>query len=103
MAINISINEGEGRLVVKVEGDLNNAATKQAVQGFAPIYGRTDCDVAIDCSGLNYISSSGLRLMLDVYKHTSANGNNAILCHLSDDIEEVFDLSGFLQLFKTEK
>ena len=103
MAINISINEEESRLVVKVEGDLNNAATKQAVESFAPIFLRTDCDVAIDCSELNYISSSGLRLMLDVYKHTSANGHDAILCHLSDDIVEVFDVSGFLQLFKTEK
>ena len=27
---------------------------------------------------------------------------NAILCHLSDDIQEVFELSGFLQLFKKE-
>ena len=59
--------------------------------------------MAIDCSALNYISSSGLRLMLDVFKHTNANGHDAILCHLSDDIEEVFDLSGFLQLFKLEK
>ena len=103
MAINISINEEEGRLVVKIVGDLNNTASKQAVESFAPIFLRTDCDVAIDCSELDYISSSGLRLMLDVYKHTSANGHDAILCHLSDDIVEVFDVSGFLQLFKTEK
>lgn len=102
MPINISINEQAGRLVVTVEGDLNNTATKQAVQSFAPIYEHTDCDVAIECSKLNYISSSGLRLMLDIYKHTRANAHNAILCHLPDDIKEVFDLSGFLQLFKVE-
>ena len=47
MAINISIKEQAGRLLVTVEGDLNNAATKQAVQSFAPIYEHTDCDVAI--------------------------------------------------------
>ena len=41
--------------------------------------------------------------MLDVFKHTSANGHNAILCHLSDDIAAVFALRGFLQLFKLEK
>ena len=103
MAINISVNEQKGRLVVTLEGELNNAATKQAVQSFAPIYERTDCDVAVDCAGLNYISSSGLRLILDVYKHASANGHDAILCHLSPDMEEVFDVSGFLQLFKIEK
>lgn len=103
MAINISIIEQGGRLVVTLEGDLNNAATKQAVQSLAPVYEHTDSDVAIECAGLNYISSSGLRLILDIYKHTSANGHKAILCHLTPDMEEVFDVSGFLQLFKIEK
>lgn len=60
-------------------------------------------DIVIECAGLNYISSSGLRLMLDVYKHASANGHNAFLAHLSDEIRDIFDISGFLQLFKIEK
>lgn len=102
MAINISINEQKGSLVVTVEGDLNNTATKEAVKSFAPIFERNDCDVVIDCAALNYISSSGLRMMLDVYKHTRANGHNAILRSMSDDIKEVFDISGFLQLFKVD-
>jgi len=41
--------------------------------------------------------------MLDVYKHASANGHNAFLAHLSDEIRDIFDISGFLQLFKIEK
>lgn len=103
MAIHISTHDQDGRLIVSVEGDLNNTATKQAVESFAPIFQRTDCDIVIDCAGLNYISSSGLRLMLDVYKHASANNHNVFLSHLSDEIMEIFDISGFLQLFKTEK
>lgn len=103
MAINISTHDQESRLVVTVEGDLNNTATKQAVESFAPIFERTDCDIVIECSGLNYISSSGLRLMLDVYKHASANGHYAYLANLSEEIREIFDISGFLQLFKIEK
>ncbi len=102
MAINIHLKEEGGRLVVVIDGDLNNAATKQAVQSFAPIYQHTDCDVVLDCTALNYISSSGLRMMLDVYKHTRANGHDTILKHIADDVKEVFELSGFLQLFKVE-
>ena len=48
MAINISTHDQESRLVVTVEGDLNNTATKQAVESFAPIFKRTDCDIVIE-------------------------------------------------------
>ena len=99
--VNITISELEGRLVVALSGDLDNAASSQAERSLAPLFERTDCDVVIDCTELNYISSSGLRIMLNIYKHTRANGNKAILKGLKEDIKEVFQLSGFLQLFIT--
>ncbi len=101
--VNITINEEPGRLVAAIIGDLNNAASSQAERSLAPVFERTDCDVVIDCAELNYISSSGLRIVLNIYKHTRANGHKAILKGMSNDIEEVFQLSGFLQLFITEE
>ena len=100
--MNITISELEGKLVATLEGDLNNVASSQAERGLAPIFERTDCDIVLDCTQMNYISSSGLRLLLNVYKHTRANGHKAILKNLSEDVKEVFDISGFLQLFITE-
>ena len=103
MAINISINEQGERLVVTLEGDLNNAASTQAERSLAPVFERTDCDIVIDCTQLNYISSSGLRIMLNLFKHARANGHTATLKGMSEEVQEVFDLSGFLQLFNVEK
>ena len=100
--LNITINEQAGRLVAALVGDLDNAASTQAKHGLKPVFERTDCDIVIDCRELNYISSSGLRIILDVFKHTRSNGHKAILKNLSEDVKEVFDLSGFLQLFIIE-
>lgn len=100
---NISINEQDGQLLVALVGDLDNVASLQAERGLAPVFERTDCDVVIDCAELDYISSSGLRILLNVYKHTRANGHTATLKGMIDEVEEVFRLSGFLQLFKVEK
>jgi anti-anti-sigma factor len=97
---NITITEQEGRLVVALVGDLDNAASTQAERGLAPVFERTDSDVVIDCAELNYISSSGLRILLNIYKHTRSNGHQAYLKSLSEELKEVFQLSGFLQLFK---
>ena len=98
----IKINEQDGRLTVAIIGDLDNAASSQAERGLAPVFERTDCDVAIDCTELNYISSSGLRILLNIYKHTRSNGHTASLRGISEKVHEVFELTGFLQLFKVE-
>ena len=100
--MDITINQVEDRLVVTLIGDLDNAASSQAERSLAPVYDFTDGDILIDCPQLNYISSSGLRIMLNIYKHTRANGHKAILKGLSEDVKEVFQLSGFLQLYVTE-
>lgn len=100
--MNITINEQEGKLVAVLEGDLDNVASTQAERNLAPVFDCTDKDVVIDCNDLNYISSSGLRILLNIYKHTRTNGHNAILKGLKDDVKEVFQISGFLQLFITE-
>ena len=99
---NITINEQEGRLVAALSGDLDNVASSQAEKGLAPVFERTDCDVVLDCTELNYISSSGLRILLNVFKHTRANGHSSTLRGMGDEVKEVFELSGFLQLFKVE-
>lgn len=98
----IKIDEVEGRLVAALSGDLDNVASSQAEKGLAPVFERTDCDVVLDCTELNYISSSGLRILLNVFKHTRANGHSSTLKGMADEVKEVLELSGFLQLFKVE-
>ena len=99
----ITINEMYGRLNVAIIGDLDNAASSQAEKSLAPVFERTDCPVLIDCRQLDYISSSGLRILLNIYKHTRAHGQAAILKGMNAEVEEVFRLSGFLQLFEIQQ
>lgn len=100
--LNVTINKTEGRLVAALIGDLDNVASSQAERELAPLFEQTDSDVVFDCSELNYISSSGLRILLNVFKHTRSHGHKSILKGLNDDVKEVFELSGFLQLFVVE-
>lgn len=81
----------------------NVSIEKRFGPGLAPIFERTDCDVVIDCKELDYISSSGLRIIFGIFKHTRSNGYKAVLKNLSDAVLEVFSLSGFLPLFTLEK
>ncbi len=55
--MDITINFQNGLLIAAIVGDLDNAASTQAERSLAPVFERTDCDVMIDCTELNYISS----------------------------------------------
>ena len=100
--LEITISKQASRLVATLIGDFDNAASTQAERALAPVFECTDSDVVIDCAQLNYISSSGLRILLNVFKHTQGNGFKVILKSLSGDVKEVLELSGFLQLFIVE-
>ena len=55
--------------------------------------------LVLDFSGLDYISSAGLRVVLLAGKKLRASKGRMVLVSLQDMVREVFDMSGFLALF----
>jgi anti-anti-sigma factor len=55
--------------------------------------------VVLDLSALEYVSSAGLRVILLAGKKLRGNGGRLLLAGLRSNVREVFDMSGFLQLF----
>ncbi len=59
-------------------------------------------DVIIECQGLEYIASSGLRILLGILKGAKSGGSKVMLRNVNDDIKNVFKLTGFINLFEFE-
>lgn len=51
--------------------------------------------VVIDFSGVEYISSAGLRVLLVAAKSAKSRGGALTLCGLRGSVREVFEVSGF--------
>jgi len=98
----VTINEQEGRLVAALCGDFDNVASIQAESDLAPVFKCEDADIVLDCTQLDYISSSGLRILLSIFKSARGYGHKVILKGLNEDVNEVLELSGFLPLFVVE-
>jgi anti-anti-sigma factor len=47
---------------------------------------------------LNFIASSGLRILLATAKKLQRSGGKMIVCNLNDTVQEVFDISGFASI-----
>ena len=100
--MNTTLKEIDGKYVATLDGELDTAAALGVENVLKPLYQSDGKDVIIDCTALEYISSSGLRILLNILKGAKAAGSKVIMRHVNDDIKDVFKLTGFINIFEFE-
>lgn len=96
------IKEIEGKMLVTLSGELDTAAAPEVEAALKPL---TECegkDIVIDCSELEYIASSGLRILLGILKKAKAVGSRVVLKNVNDIISDVLKMTGFISIFELE-
>ena len=93
----LAIDYGPTGAVV-VSGRLD-AAQAAAAQAFLD---KVEGTVTVDCSGLEYISSAGLGVLLKTQKRLLASGGKLRLSGVNRHLQDIFGYSGFDQLFEIE-
>ena len=98
--IKISIQEQGENMVAVIDGRLDTPASEEAEKALEPLFHCNDKDIIFDCTKLDYISSSGLRLFLDILKNSKAHDHHVYLKNISAPTREAFVLTGFINLFE---
>lgn len=94
-----TLEKRDGKMVATLIGELDTAAAIDVEKALQPLYENKGVDVVIDCEKLEYIASSGLRILLSILKKTKAGGSKVTLLNVNDKIRTVFELTGFISLF----
>jgi anti-anti-sigma factor len=89
-------------VIVKLAGRLDSSAVQAAEDGFAAVLGDADPHLAIDMTGLEYISSAGLRVLLVLAKKVQQAKGKVALFGLAANVREVFSVSGFDTIFSIQ-
>ena len=84
--------------VVTVAGRLDAAQTEKAQAFLDSIEGLA----VMDCSGLEYISSAGLGVLLRTQKRLMSGGGKLKLVNVNAHINNIFRYSGFDHIFEVE-
>lgn len=83
---------------VRLSGRLD-AVEAQSALTFLEKVGGT---VVVDCSGLEYISSAGLGVLLKTQKRLAGAAGGLRLVSVNHHIRDIFKYSGFDQIFQIE-
>lgn len=96
----IEIKELNGGYLALMNGRLDTPAAVQATRDMQPLMDHADKEITLDCTKLDYISSSGLRLFLSLRKEAAAKGGKVVIENINDEIKKVFMMTGFYNLFE---
>lgn len=96
----IEIKEENGCVKALLKGRLDTAAAADMAPQFNTLCENADKEITLDFTQLEYISSSGLRLLIGLRKESAAKGGKVIIEKINDSIRNVFTMTGFYSLFE---
>ena len=97
--MNTQITESGNQVIASFVGRLDTAAAVPTAEAVKPLFEVENKEIILDCSQLEYISSSGLRIFLSIRKEAASHGSKVIVRNINADIRQVFMMTGFISLF----
>ena len=97
-----NVQETDGRLVATLSGELDTAAAAQMEADLQPLFDSEGKTLVLDCTDLEYLASSALRVLLNLFKKAKSHGDRVILKNVNEVIRDVLELTGFISLFEFE-
>ena len=85
--------------VIQVSGRADSLSTESLEQIVIQHIADGHIHLVMDFHELEYLSSSGLSLLIMAGKLSEEHGGSLTLANLSDNVREVLSVSGFIKLF----
>ena len=93
--MDLTTERQDGVLSAEVSGRIDGTTATAFEQAIKTAIEETDHALILDFKNLLYISSAGLRAILLIAKNLRQRNAKFALCSMSDQIREVFEISGF--------
>lgn len=93
--MNITTKEENNICIVTLSGKLNTANSKDTGSALMELVNQGKHNLLLDLSDVDYIASSGLRILLMLAQRMKNENGKLRLCEANDSVSEVFNISGF--------
>lgn len=96
--MDIKMLKFKNKLTVELDGKLDANSAPELEAKIEPELKTTDI-LIFDMQKLTYISSAGLRVLVFALQTLDAHGGTMRIENASDDVKQVFSLTGLLKVF----
>ncbi len=85
--------------ILAIDGNLDAEGTQAMEEKVVGLLEAGETGLLFDFSGLDYINSSGLRVLVLAYQRLKKASGKVAICGVKDYIQEVFEVSGYDKIF----
>jgi anti-sigma B factor antagonist len=100
--LKIREEQAENAIKVSISGEVDIYTSQELKNKLYSAIDSSCLDLRIDCSGLNYIDSTGLGVFVGALKKARQHERYIYLANLKDNIKKLFLITGLDKLFKIE-
>ena len=99
MILDLDDREENGVTVVDIEGKMTTTTSPEADSSLKDLLADEVSQLLLNLEGVDFIASTGLRVILATGKKLMATGGRLAICSLNPTVADVFRMSGFSQMF----
>lgn len=96
--MDIKTSQQEDVTIITINGEIQRQTSPLIQEQITPLI-TPHCKIVLDMSGVTYISSAGLRLLLLFYRQIEAENGRIVFTGLQEMVHDTMSITGFLEFF----
>ncbi|SFV97239.1 anti-sigma factor antagonist [Chlamydia abortus] len=97
---NIQKEEHGTTAVLHLQGKLDGISSPEVQENISQFLSSGIKNIVLDCTNLDYMSSAGIRVLLQSYHQVGKHAGKIVLTCVPKTIEQTLYVTGFLSYFK---
>ena len=97
--LEIHEKDKNGFIIINLSGRIDGLTSNEINNYITNIFEKGNRKIILDFSGINYLSSVGLRILLVNQQKVKTAGGDMAIFGLTNSIKDIFRMSGFLKIF----
>jgi anti-sigma B factor antagonist len=96
--IDVNVDTTGDITIIEMVGELDSVTAPAVQEQIIPL-AKQGYKIILDMTGVTYMSSAGLRILLLMYRTINEHVGTIIIAGLNDDVRDVMSITGFLEFF----
>ena len=98
--LELKISTDDGSLLVQLIGRISYTESNEFQTKLDELLLKDERKIVFDCTELSFISSAGLRAILQLAKQAPTEDRKLVFYGLQENVAHIFDISGFTKILK---
>lgn len=98
----LKLLEQDGVMILFVEGRVDTITATELEKKMSQLWSINSVQLVLDCAGMEYLCSSGLRVILTAHKQVTANEGRFVLRNITPEVRSVLDMTGISRIIAME-